>query len=477
MELVTREAPRAPAGTARLHAEGGAMRGGLRAHLANLGQLLASHAVVAVAGIASLPLLARNLGAEPYGRFSLFVLTLGLLSNLDVARPILVRQFSREGDTASDPKGAAALTATSAWALAAASALLGLLIGGPLVAVALAVAVFLHVLAAVPFAALSARGRVGTVGSIRNVCWASAIGVVVLLSFVTTTAHAWVWPFAVANGAILLLSLRAAPGLGVRPWPPSPVAFLRYRVQATDVLVFAVASAVVSSCDRFLLDATADGATFGRYAAQYDLAIKINIVSTALGTILYPSFSRAFAREDALAAAKRFVGIASKVAALYFALLLTLVLLHAPVARLVLGAELGGPGTTIYPILLVGVFVHLFGFLVTAYQRAHGDFRSHRRSYVAAAVLMLGVGALAIPRFGVAGAVGTYLTARLAEVTLVVGEVRRMPAGAVRRGHLVALVAMVAVLAGAAALAATGHLDLELPAALVGAPATEGGTR
>lgn len=438
---------------------------GLRGHLANLGQLLGSHAVVAAAGLASLPILARNLGTEAYGRFSLFLLALGILSNLDPARPILVRELSREAAGAGDE--ANRLASSSAWLLTAAGALAGWLVGGAWVALALGAAVHFHGLTAAPFAALSADGRVGLAGTIRNACWATALGAVVALSFASTSAHGWIWAFTAANAVILLVSRRAAGIRGALFHIPSLRALGKVRVQARDVLGFALASAVVSSCDRFLLDGSADQATFGSYTAQYDLAIKLNILSTALCAIVYPTFSRMLAEQDEGLAERRFVSLASRIAGLYFVGLLALIAFHRPVLDLVLGAEfLGAEATLVYPLLLVGVFVHLFGFLVTPYQRARGDFATHRRSYAVAAGLMIAVGVFAVPRFGAAGALATYMTGRLAEIGLIVAEARRMDRAVLPASRLVLLTSMVTLLGFAAYAAGPG--ELIDPPALVG---------
>src|SRR5688572_27699073 len=70
---------------------------GAQGHLLNFGQLVGSQVGVAIAGLVSLPVLARNLGPAGYGQFSLFLMGLGVLSNLDLARPILVRELARSG--------------------------------------------------------------------------------------------------------------------------------------------------------------------------------------------------------------------------------------------------------------------------------------------------------------------------------------------------------------------------------------------
>lgn len=446
---------------------------GLRAHLANLGQLLGSHAGLAVCGLASLPILARNLGTEAYGRFSLFVLALGALSNLDVARPILVRELSRErGGARTDGPGASQLAASSAWVLTLIGAVIGGLLGGPWVALALAVSLHLHALTAASFAAFSADGRVGVAGSIRNVYWTVGLVSIVALSFVTTSMHAWIWVFTAASAATLITSQRLSSLAGSPFGAPSFSALRSVRVQASDVFLFAVASAVVSASDRFLLEGSADAASFGRYTAQYDIAVKINVLSTALCSVVYPSFSRMLAERSEAEATRRIVSLASRLAGLYFAGLLTLILFHRPILDLVLGQDflgqdsLGGGATIVYPFLLVGIFIHLFGFLMTPYQRARGDFATHRRVYGAVAVLMIACGLVLVPRFGAMGALLTYMTARLAEISLVCIEARRAGRDEVPAWRLVALGLMVATLAAAAW--ATGPGALLDPAALLG---------
>ena len=440
---------------------------GLRSQARNLGQLLGSHVVVGVAGLASLPVLARNFGSEAYGRFSLFLLLLGALSNLDIARPILVRELSRgsaEGHRTPDEETATALAATSAWLLGGAALALGLLISSPLVAGVLAVAVFLHALTAAPFARLSAEGRVGVAGSIRNAYWALALVAIVAASFVTRSPHAWVWAFAGSNALILATYLRVSPIPVATFRLPHLPSIARFRVQAKDVFLFALASAVVASCDRLLLEANATASAFGHYAGQYDLAIKINVVSAAVCSVVYPSFSRLHADEGGDAASAQFVRLVSRVATLYFVGLAVLIVAHDQILELVFGSAFAsGVDLDVYAFLLVGVFLHLFGFLITPYQRARGDFRTHRVAYMCSAGLMLVIGVLAIPRYGAAGAIATYLCARLAEVALIAIEVRRMPREVLPAWKVITLAGMVLTLAALAWLAFDGRLDAALP--------------
>lgn len=438
---------------------------GLRRQALNFGQLLGSHVGVALAGLVALPVLARNLGATGYGQFSLFMTGLGALSNLDLARPILVRELARRGDAdgggSVGPKGglpgavseeARILAVTSAVALALLALAVGPLLFDGLTVVALAAAVLCAGASSAGYAQLSAEGRVGLAGAIRNACWAAALVGTALGSLVTPTPHAYVWAFLAANAAILLLYQRATSSrprdLFVRP----SFGALRARgSQAFDVAAFAGASAVVASSDKVLLASTADADELGHYAAQYDLATKINIVSTTLASVLLPAFSRIHREAGPLTAATRFVRVASWIALAYFLALTLVIAFQSEIARLVLGEALAGGGEhRVYVLMLVGVFLHLFGFLLTSYQRACGDFRSQRIAYISSAALMLLVGAVTIPKYGALGAVLTYLSGRTAELTLIAIEVRRLPRTALPRWRLVALGLMATTLATAA---------------------------
>ena len=124
---------------------------------------------------------------------------------------------------------------------------------------------------------------------------------------------------------------------------------------------------------------------------------------------------------------------------------------------LLLGPGFVTPGTPLlYPLFLLGVFIHLFGFLITAYQRALGDFRTHRVTYILSAATMLLVGSFAIPAYGPVGALATYLTARCAELGLISIEARRLTREALPPWRLVALLLLAAILGTLATSAVLG---------------------
>lgn len=440
-----------------LDATGERLRAKLRARalFVSLTQILGSNALVGLAGLATLPILARNLGPATYGRFSLFVAILGVLSSLDFARPVLVRELAA-GAPPDAGRRLERLSPTSALLLAPLSFAAGLALDGVLVGVALAAGASLYALASTPYARLAADGRVGAASAVRNVLWTAALGAVAFFTFDAPSFHAVVWPFVAANAAILVaLGRLAAPAAGLSVAAPSLSVLREHASAARDVIGFGAAGAVVVAADRALLARAAPAAELGHYGAQYDLATKVNILSTALGTVLYPLLARLHRERGFEAAARTFVRLASWIALGYFVLLAALIVFQREVVLVVLGPDFERQAA-VYGPLLVGVFLHLFGFLVAPWQRACGDFGTQRRAYGWAALLMVAVGLVAIPLWGARGAVLTYLVARTAELVLVASVVRSLPRAVLPRRRVALLAAMTLALAALAALCADG---------------------
>lgn len=429
--------------------EGGAERRASPPRLwASLSQMLASQVLLGLCGLASLPILARNLGPESYGRFSLFLVLLGVLVQVDFSRPLLVRELAAGGIPT---RGRAATTLVSGSLLFLAPLVLavGWLFLAPGPACALTCAAVLHVAASAPYARLCAEGRVGVASAVRNTVWAVAFGCTVVASFGTTGPAAWMWSFTAANAVILVVCRRLSGAGGPIVARPDLAQLARYRRQSLDLIGFGLAAALVATVDKLILERNAPDASFGRYVAQYDLAVKVNILSTALGHVLYPTLSRRFSELGYDEAARFFVRTTSFIALGYFALILPAIVFGDEIVELVLGTGYAGSFEP-YGVILLGVFLHLFGFLITPWQRACGDFRTQRRAYFLSGALMLAVGLVLIPRYGLRGAALTYLTARTAELALILVELARLPRTALSRARMAGLFAMTAALATAA---------------------------
>ncbi|MFM7299418.1 MAG: hypothetical protein ACKO4Q_19615 [Planctomycetota bacterium] len=424
------------------------------------GQVLASQAALAAAGLGALPVLGREFGPGIYGQFSLYVTLLGVITYQDVARQLLIHEQSR-GEAR--PRDLDALTRLSTLLLFALALCVGPFVLDLPAALCLAAVTLLHGLSSRDYARLAVAGRAGTVTALRNFAWAGAFVAVAALSFQHHSPTAWALPF-VGAAALVLVAYRALarklpreaaaapePGPAWARWSGwstlrvSPN-LSRYRASLVDLLGFTVASSAIVSIDRLLLERTTTPEELGVYCGAYDIATRVHVVSSALAAMLYPTFAAQIAQHGKLEASRRFVQIASLVAVLYFVGLLVLLAFD----DVLLGALLGPAFTASRPLfvlMLLGVFVHLFGFLVTPWQRAQGDFATTRLAYQRAAVVMLAVGVVMVPLHGALGALIAYLCSRVAELQLIAVELRRLPAelGVQRRLSIAA--AMLAVLA------------------------------
>ena len=420
------------------------------------GQLL-----LGAASLSSLPVLAHNLGPERYGAFSLFLALLGAVSCQDFVRPLLVREraATEAGGRAHD---LAVLARASAAVLGLVAAVVALVFLDRAAALPFTLAVVLHALASLDYAELAARDRIARATAIRNGAWAAALVAVAVLSLIEGAAVAYAWPFFGAN-LVVWLSYRHSVGRGARRSDDSSwssdlsSALARHGHALRDLLAFNLAVAVILCADRVLLEHFASATEVGTYLGCLDLALKLTVLGSLVGTLLYPQLTKQLKNEGIDRAGVRFVDLSRWILLGAFVVMLGLILSSRAVVGFVLGPAFEG-GHALFAWALVGVFVHMLGFLITPWQRARGDFGSQRRAYGLSAVLVVAVGVLAIPTYGAWGALAAYLSGHAAELLLLLGEQRRLPRGVLGRRSLAALFAMIAVLLVSASLRGTGDM-------------------
>jgi len=417
------------------------------------GSVLGSHAAAALIGIVSLPLLARTLGPESYGRLSLFLTLLGVVTYQDFLRPLLVRALAIADAVEKELR---ALSTCVAWSLGIGAACVAAFIFTPIVAALFAIAVLAHGLASIGWARLSLAGRVARAALIRNVAWAAAAGTSAwIASAVPDVGLALVVaPFCAANVVTLFAyalhtNVRTKKAISNTLFSSAIRAWNAHRSAIGGLIGFGLANALVISADRLIAERYLDAHDFGLYSGCADLASKLALVGTALGTVLYPSFARrAGAGADE---ARRFVSISTRVMLGWAVVIALLVAFSGAIVTLVLGPEFAS-GAWICAALFAASFVHMTGFLLTPWQRSRGEFVAQTRAYAIAGVAMIAVGVALVPVLGIAGAVLCACTARVAEILLIVGELPRFPRG-ILRGRTVAAFALMAV--GIAAFAAS----------------------
>lgn len=411
--------------------------------------MAASQVVLAAVGLVSLPILTRQLGPQAYGQFSLFVTLLGVVTYQDVARQLLIREETVRDSSERELDGLARLSLAFITLLALGVGWIAL---SPAAALVLALGSALHGLASRDFSALSAAGRAGFANAARNLAWAGAFAASAALCFFH--AEAWILggAFAAANAALIVTYRRAAPK---RPresssgwWSAlrSSPRRERYRAAALDLLGFGLASSAIACLDRVMLDEWVGGEALGVYSGAADVALRLHVVSSALSAALFPLLARELVERGYEAAAQRFVGIVSRAAPLYFAALALGMFLAPQLLPWLLGESFRASSPLLVALLAL-LYVHAFGFFITPWQRARGDFCTQRRAYVLAVCLMVLVGAFAIPRWGAWGAVAAFAAARTAELQLIAIEALRLPRALLPRWKLATAGALFVALA------------------------------
>ena len=409
-----------------------------RALLSSASLIVISQVLLGAVGVGSLPILARNFGPGAYNDFSLFVTLLGVVTYQDFARALLVSALSRRDANADE---IAALARASLISIVVLAGVLGLVMLSLQSALALMLATIFFGLSSRDFAAMSAAGRVAAASSLRNFVNAMAFVIVAGLSMFAVHPLAYTGPFVAAQLVIFFAYRRwerreprtrepqgsswlaRVSGFGTLRASPS---WPRFRRDMLDLLAFNLMVSLLLSIDRLLLARFSSAVVAGEYNAQNDLALKLNIFSSALGGVLLPMLARTAVDEGEDEAARRLVRTANWSVPTAFAAVAVLIVFHRAVIDVVLGADFVS-GAHRYAWLLCGVFVQFFGFLITPWQRARGDFATQRRVYSRTALVTLLSAVILIPTCGADGAVATFLIARTAEAQLFAIEVSRMP--------------------------------------------------
>jgi len=411
--------------------------------------MAASQVVLAAVGLVSLPILTRQLGPHAYGQFSLFVTLIGVVTYQDVARQLLIREETVRDSSEGERAGLARLSLVFITLLALGVGWIAL---SPADALVLALGSALHGLASRDFSALSAAGRAGFANAARNLAWAGAFAACAALCFVQTQTWVLGCAFAAANAALIFAYRRAAParprGAAAGWWTALRTSPRRerFRSAALDLFGFGLATSVITCLDRVMLDEWVGGEALGVYSGAADVALRLHVVSSALSAALFPLLTRELVERGYHAAAQRLVAIVSRVAPLYFAALAAGMFLAPHALPWLLGESFRASSPLLIALLAL-LYVHAFGYFLTPWQRARGDFCTQRRAYVLGVCLMALVGAFAIPRWGAWGAVAAFAAARSAELQLVVIEAARLPREVLPRWKLATAGGMFALLA------------------------------
>ncbi len=391
--------------------------------LAQFAKVMGSQAGLAVVGLVTLPIIARNFQAELFGRFSLFLVLLGSISLIDFCRPLLVRKFA-DLEESFNQDDITAVSLLNLFVVSSTAGSVGAVFLSTPEALFLTLACFLHAAASPAYAENAVRFGAGNVQLFRNMLWSFAYLVVATTGFFVQSIWSYLLPFSIANLALVFIYGKTASGTAFRPdWRNIYPSDRRIIRDSWHILSFNLITAFVSSVDKVGVEKFVGGDVYGRYMAQSTLALKGNLAGTALGQTLYPELSVRMGRDGLNKAADYFARIFCWAMLAFGAAILIPILASDKIIDILFGTSYQ-TDIDIFAIVLVGVYLQMMGMMLTPWQRARGDFEAARNAYFVAAIFMLAGAFILIPAYGIIGAVGVYLLGRIGELILLIREWR-----------------------------------------------------
>lgn len=432
---------------------------------------LAGAAVPAVLGLLAMPALAQGLGTA---RLGILTLAWALLTYLSLLHLGVGRALTH----AAAGRGSAPQTAGLAWTGVAITGAAGLLAGAGLFLAAAPLAdglklpaalhdesvrAFRLLACALPFTVaspaltglLEARGRWGRLnlvaGAVSAASYLGPLAVVALGGGLPAVAAVLAGARAAGWAAYLLLCLREFPELR-RPRRPAlrrAAELLRFGGWTT---VSAVASPLMASMDRFVIAAVVSSAAVAYYAAPQEVVLRMGMVSSAVGAVLFPAFAAAGERG-------RLRPLLERGTEAVFVLVLPLSLLVVAFAGEGLGAWLGPEfaAAGAVPLAWLGAGLLANGFakppaaMLVGIGRPDLAARLHLLELPLYAALL----AVLVPAWGIRGAAVAWLARAAGDAVGMHWTARRLVPAAAPATRRAALLAA----AGFGALAVAGTLD------------------
>lgn len=365
--------------------------------------LAASVVLASIVGLLTVPIMARNLGADQMAAVSVILLLNALLGMADVLRPVFIRGFI-EHHSAAPPitvRHALRLSLRVGALVSAIVLIAGLLLldryFDPSTMALLAVGTLFFFLSITFWAVLDSTHRVGTAQLVR----ASAIALLYLsysgLSLAGRPLLFFAITFAVIQ-AILLLGFVVLTHRDVSWNDESPPAWRPSEVY--DTLQVNLAKILIDFSDRLVFARALPAQLFAGYAITYELATKVNIVPQYANNYLYPRLCAAAADGTLSRRLPRHLVLAIA----NFGILASLAMIISPFAGRLLGIYAGAAYAEYGYLLTYLLFVsgmYSLAFYGQSSLRAVGNFRGLARSFNISAVLGIVFGAIAWAVWGI----------------------------------------------------------------------------
>jgi len=382
--------------------------------------IVVGQTAMALAGFLAFPLIARAVDPEIYGRFSIFLVLLGALTNLEFGRTLFTKSLPLISDENNGvlPRSFLALSYLNTGIISFLAFIIVSVVLDVRIGFGTAAAVCFYCAAAPSFAIQSRKDQIHIALLIRNISQASAFfGVLAGVTWIGPNFPFWL-PFVAANLLIFFLyQLREKVFIFSYGVDPKDIHFLQLVKNGSQIVFFNISGLILTAFNRSVLKATIPQFQFGQSSAQADFGLRLNMISNAVSNFVYPIFIRRAATGDQYQAER--------------ALRLTLVGLHLLMAPVFLAAIYYSTQIVIFffganyafdfnvmALALASVYTGFASFIIVPWERSKGRFADSAIYYGATAVLVVGLSLWLIPTHGVMGFLITMLVARLGGVLL-----------------------------------------------------------
>lgn len=389
-------------------------------------KVLGSQLFLGLIGIVTLPITARGFGVESYGSFSLFVILLGVVYVFDLSRVIAVPKLSVRDNSLfeSEFKSLLSFTALNSAVVAMVAGVLGYTLFDVSEALILALIGIIYTASGLQFAILSVNDKVGNANLIRNSVFALAYCLSALNAYLGGSVFLSMCCFLFANILIFVAYSYVV------------TEFINYRLRecvkfnkffkelkkfewqdVASLAIFNLSGSILTTTDKSLLKQNVSSSDFGAYSGHADLALKFNMISNAVGTALFPEFSKLVKANKTNLIESLFTKTLLLGGLGFFAAFYVLIHNSSQFITLVLGEEFL-LYDQLFSYFLIGVFINFSSFLVVPMQRAFGDFKSSKNTYFVSASLVLLCAITLIPSVGIWAALFCYFIPRALDVVL-----------------------------------------------------------
>lgn len=400
------------------------------------GQLLqngVAQATQVLVGLLLIRQLILLLGPTRYGTLSFALLVLSFSSTLDGLRNLLAKHIHDQvGEGNMGPllrsmeRWNAALSLLAALAAYLAIRLLNPQGGGGASGPLLAACVGLTVAQSPYCARLVARNQTGLVALLRALYWLCVYFLFYALALWGQPPFGFILTLFVATLA-LTLAYRATGYGGIPMFGPLASGGARLFVQLVGTgLLFNALSALLSFGDRLMLVRLGGPEAFGRYAVAYDLGSKLTWLGFLVSASLFPAWSLLYSSGEPRAFYRRVFQDLRWTIGLTALILLPLLATAARIGHLwARGVTWDPPLVLTLRLVLLAAALQGAGSLAAYGLIASRRMRTVLGAYALSAALTLALGPILVISFGVAGAAGTFLLSRSADVFMLTALIRQ----------------------------------------------------